>query len=372
MSRRTLSFLHGLWQNRPGRALQERPRFLTYTVTFACNARCIMCDSWKISEKGDLGLPEIEDIFRQLPRLDAVRLTGGEPFVRQDMVAIAELVQRELDPAFLHVTSNGFLSERIVEFCERRPRRLPLQLLISVDGVADKHNQVRGNKKAWDFAMRTLTTLAPRREELNLSLAVNQTIVDAEGAEHYPMLRARLAELDIRTHVVMAYDQSATYSVERDVALQHGEIGSFSTFGEFDAEQIRRLLDQAEADLVNFRWRERLAKRYYLRGIRSRLLGGAQGPNPRCVALRAHLRIFPNGDVPTCQFNSKTAGNLRRQSFAEVWGSARARARRAWVDACPGCWAECEVLPSAIYTGDLFRRKPRPSREGSTEDLHTG
>lgn len=26
-------------------------------------------------------------------------------------------------------------------------------------------------------------------------------------------------------------------------------------------------------------------------------------------------------------------------------------------NACPGCWAECEVMPSAIYTGDLVRRR---------------
>jgi MoaA/NifB/PqqE/SkfB family radical SAM enzyme len=75
------------------------------------------------------------------------------------------------------------------------------------------------------------------------------------------------------------------------------------------------------------------------------------------VALNAHLRIFPNGDVPTCQFNSKTIGNLREQPFQEIWSSLAANEQRAWVKKCPGCWAECEVLPSAIYTLDLL--KPR-------------
>ena len=31
------------------------------------------------------------------------------------------------------------------------------------------------------------------------------------------------------------------------------------------------------------------------------------------------------------------------------------RASRGWVDRCPGCWAECEVVPNAIYTGDVLR-----------------
>lgn len=332
----------------------DQPRFLTFTVTFGCNARCIMCDSWKMSTAGDLSLGEIEAIFRQLPRLDAVRLTGGEPFVRTDLIEIATLAGEHLRPAFLHVTTNGFLTPRIVEFCERRPRGTPLDLLISMDGVGEKHNQIRGNSTAYQSCLRTIEALAPRRKELNLSLAVNQTVVDAEGVEHYSRLREVLRQHGVRNHVVMAYDTSATYNLQRNVDVAPTEMGEFTTFGEFTDDNLRELLDAAEADLPNYPWLQRIARRYYLRGIRSRLLGGTGVPNPRCVALNAHLRIFPNGDVPTCQFNSRTAGNLRLQTFQEVWNSVRAHEQRAWVKACPGCWAECEVLPSAAYTGDLL------------------
>jgi len=49
-------------------------------------------------------------------------------------------------------------------------------------------------------------------------------------------------------------------------------------------------------------------------------------------------------------------GNLREQTFAELWSSAATAAQRHWARRCPGCWAECEVLPNAIYTGDLALR----------------
>jgi hypothetical protein len=32
-----------------------------------------------------------------------------------------------------------------------------------------------------------------------------------------------------------------------------------------------------------------------------------------------------------------------------------ARSQREWVDACSGCWAECEVMPNAIYSGDIIK-----------------
>jgi hypothetical protein len=85
------------------------------------------------------------------------------------------------------------------------------------------------------------------------------------------------------------------------------------------------------------------------------------------VALHSHLRLFPNGDVPTCQFNSRTVGNLRQSSFAEVWKSVKADEQRQWVRKCPGCWAECEVLPSAIYTGDLLFHSTLPIQDRRPE-----
>jgi MoaA/NifB/PqqE/SkfB family radical SAM enzyme len=348
---RLLSFLRDVWRNRQGS--RTLPRFLTYTVTFGCNARCIMCDSWKMPSPEDLTLAEVDRIFSQLPRMDAVRLTGGEPFVRRDMVEIAEVVRTRLKPLVLHITSNGFLTQRIVDFCEKRDRRLPLQLLLSMDGMKERHNHIRGHDSAWNMVTKTLTLLAPRQKELRLRLMVNQTIVDAAGAEDYSKLRDFLRPHGVYNNVVLAYDQSATYNLKTEIEVAPTEIGQFTTFGEFSPLQIGHLVSEVEAGLGELPMLERLVKRYYLRGIANRLLHKKGTPNPKCVALNSHLRIFPNGDVPTCQFNTKTAGNLRHQTFQEVWHSAIALEQRAWVTKCPGCWAECEVLPSAIYTGEL-------------------
>ena len=107
-------------------------------------------------DEDELSLAEIEHIFRQLPPLHAVRLTGGEPFVRKDFADIARLTLTHLQPALLHVTSNGFLTDRIVSFCEQRDRRTPLELLISIDGVGAKHDEIRGRKHAWDQSFATV------------------------------------------------------------------------------------------------------------------------------------------------------------------------------------------------------------------------
>ncbi|MBE7503247.1 MAG: radical SAM protein [Verrucomicrobiales bacterium] len=350
---RPLSFLHEIWRHHRGRP--NPPRFLTYLVTFRCNARCVMCDSWRKPSPDELTLPEIAAIFAQLPRLDGVRLSGGEPFLRPDFADIAGLALDQLRPRFLHVTTNGFLTGKVVEFCERRPRAVPLVLLVSLDGTEAKHNAVRGRPQAWARAMATIRALAPRQRELRLRLGVNQTIVDREGLGEHRELRRLLEPLGVPVHGVLAYATSATYSLEREADAAPTAAGEFQTFGQLAPDAIAELITELESGLAGCRWTERVAKSYYLTGLRSRLLRQEASPNPRCVALSSHLRMLPNGDVPVCQFNTRSVGNLRRDPFAAVWAGDAVQQERAWVRRCAGCWAECEVLPNAFYSGDALR-----------------
>jgi len=354
--RRLPSFLLDSYRVRQGK--QVLPRLLTYTVTFRCNARCIMCDSWKLQGHNDLKIEEIEAIFKQLPRLDAVRLTGGEPFVRQDLLDITKLAIDHLKPLGIHITTNGFLTDRIIDLCSNRPRKTPLQIMVSLDGLKEKHNHIRGSSIAFSSAIKTVEELAKVQKKWNLDLAVNQTVVDEEGIEQYVLLSEQLKPLGVRHQMVMAYDSSATYSIQRDRDISPKQVGQFTTFGQIASPKLKQLFECVRRDLMQLPWWARLSKAYYLQGIQERLLNDspdAKYTNPTCVALNSHLRLFPNGDVPTCQFNSNIIGNLRNSSFQEVWNSASALSQRQWVGKCPGCWAECEVLPSAIYSLDLLK-----------------
>ena len=91
--------------------------------------------------------------------------------------------------------------------------------------MGEKHNTVRGNDKAWDFIVETLKALAYRQNESRLNLSVNQTIVDAEGAEHYKRLRDFLKPLGIQNNVVMAFELSATYNLKDEMAIAPNQSG---------------------------------------------------------------------------------------------------------------------------------------------------
>ncbi|MBL8892151.1 MAG: radical SAM protein [Planctomycetaceae bacterium] len=326
------------------------PRLLTHTVTFGCNAKCVMCDSWQLPTTGDLSHQEIERIYQQLPPMDAVRLTGGEPFVRPDLLDIYHSAIQYLRPLIVHVSSNGFLTQRITTFCEHRDQTVPLELAISIDGVDEFHNQIRGSQLAFRTAWKTLTELAVRQNELNIRLTVNQTVVNDEGLEQYKVLSERLRPWNVEHHLIMAYAESATYSLERERKIEQN---GFTTFGQLTPNKVESVLKLAEQQARRLPWLRRKLRLHYLQGVAERILHGRSTEPRACQALHAHLRIFPNGDVPVCQFNSQTVGNLRQQSFADVWSSALIADQRRWVRGCNGCWAECEVAPNTIYTLDI-------------------
>lgn len=357
---RLLTFFRSVRRNR--RNVPDRPRFLTYIVTFACNARCAMCDSWRKSRRGELTLAEIGRIFDQLPPMDVVRLSGGEPFLRRDLPEIAGLVQTKLKPLVLHVTSNGFLTDRIIDFCEKRAKSMVLHLLFSIDGVGERHNRIRGSANAWESVMQTLRLLAPRQKELRLKLAVNQTILDPEGIAGFRELREILAPLGIRNQAVVAYAQSATYHQESEVELAPAQHGAYTTHGTFSGRQLDELFDLLAEDLATYPVFTRLAKAYYLKVLSARLRGNGPLVNPKCVALSSHMRLYPDGQIPVCQFNSKSIGRLTSVPFQEIWQGEQAAELRRWVNKCPGCWAECEVLPNGLYSGDIFGSVCRPGR----------
>jgi MoaA/NifB/PqqE/SkfB family radical SAM enzyme len=369
---RVASFALSVLQNRRGAV--PHPGWCTYLVTDRCNARCGMCDSWRMKPGEELTPAQVAEVFGRIGRLDVVRLTGGEPFLREDLSEIAEAVLRRSRPMVLHVTTNGSFPDRIADFAARfsAPRRL--RFMVSLDGLAEEHDRNRGKEVTFERAFESLRRLVALRR-LGLDVSVNHTVISPRSLADSAGLRARLDDLGVDLHSVLAYADSSMYGLRlrgkkaTHLIVPHGyplhpklHGADVAGFVEQELAQVERLRDR----------RVRRGKRYYLRGLLSRLEGRESArPGPDCTALRSHIRLLPDGKVPVCQFNTESVGDLTTQSLEEVWHGETAAVSRRWVDACPGCWAECEVMPSAIYTGDILRpltrRLPSPGAVSLSE-----
>ena len=354
---RPVSVALSVIQNRCGAA--TAPAWCTYLVTYRCNARCKMCDSWRMRPGGEMIPAEVEAVFRKIGRLDIVRVSGGEPFLRQDLPEIGEAILRASNPIVLHITTNGSFPDRVESLVGSFSQPRKLRFMVSFDGLAAEHDANRGKHVTFATAMETVRVLVRLRERHGLEVSANHTVISPQSLEDHEGLRKLLGEVGVDVHAVLAYADSAMYGAKlRGTRAEHLIVPT--------GYPLHPMLNGA--DVVGFTQRElgragrlrdpwvRLGKRYYLRGLLARL---QQEPRPRpkppCVELRSHIRLLPNGGVPVCQFNTEQVGNLREQTLEELWHAPRTKQARKWVTDCPGCWAECEVMPNAVYSGDLLK-----------------
>jgi MoaA/NifB/PqqE/SkfB family radical SAM enzyme len=316
-----------------------------------------MCDSWRLRPGRELTPPQVRQVFAKIGRLDVVRLTGGEPFLREDFADVAAAVDEQSRPSVLHVTSNGSFPDRILRFVSGFGSPGRLQFLISFDGLEAEHNASRGADVPFAAAAETVERLAGLRRR-GVRVSVNHTIASPQSLADHAGLVRRFAPFGVDVQPVLAYAESAMYSLKR-VGRRAEDLIEGTGYPLHPGLQGADVIGFVRRQLAGLRdirdLPTRIGKRYYLRGLLARLRGDPHPrPHPKCVALRSHLRLLPDGSVPVCQFNTEKVGNLLEQSFEEVWYGTPAGSSRRWVDNCPGCWAECEVIPSALYSGDLL------------------
>src|SRR5262249_44610833 len=95
-----------------GKSLTRRgtmPEFIIAFVTERCNLKCDHCFFWKeVDSPGATMTPaEWRRIARHVGRPAMIALTGGEPFLREDLDEIAVGFAEEVRPLGLQITSNG-------------------------------------------------------------------------------------------------------------------------------------------------------------------------------------------------------------------------------------------------------------------------
>ncbi len=129
---------------------KTRPISLTVSVTQRCNSRCRTCNIWKHRAAGqELSVGEYETIFRTLgSKVLWYTLSGGEPFLRDDLVDIVKVVKRYTEPAVINIPTNGLLPQKTLNSVRDILRitapDTTLIVNVSLDGIGKDHDDIRG------------------------------------------------------------------------------------------------------------------------------------------------------------------------------------------------------------------------------------
>lgn len=286
-------------------------KFASIIVTYRCNARCHMCNTWqhptKITEKITPAL------VAKLPAIPSVNVTGGEPFLRSDLSDILDVLHEKADRVV--ISTNGYFTDRIVEMAKRHPW---IGVRVSLEGLPKANDELRGISDGFDHGIRTLTEL----NRLGLrDIGFGITLSDRNVRDLMELYQlAKMMGVEFATAAV----HNSYYFHKMDNGFQHPEAAVM---------ELEKLID----DLLRSRKAKNWFRAYFNYGLINYIKG-----NPRLLPCNmGHDAFFldPFGEVRPCNVMEESMGNLREQSFEEIWIGAKAQRIRRRVKECPqNCW----------------------------------
>lgn len=293
-------------------------------VTYRCPMRCKMCNIWNNPTK-----PSEEfkpELLKKLPRMHSVNITGGEPFVREDIEEIVKILLTKTDRIVF--STSGYFSDRIIALAKKYPT---IGYRISIEGLSCKNDELRGRQGGFDKGLSTLLEL--RRLGIK-DIGFGITVSNNNSAD---MLNLYELNKNLKMQFATASFHNSFYFHKFDNVVTNKD----EVCANFD-ELIQRLMKE-NSPKSWFRAFFNLGLINYIHGGRRML---------PCEAGTENFFVDPFGNVLPCNGMEEscwfdTMGNLNDvDTFEEIWTSPKATEVREKVANCKkSCWMIGSAAP---------------------------
>lgn len=293
----------------------------TVIVTYRCNARCNMCSRYKAPS-----LPEEEislDVIRKLPPMYFTNITGGEPFIREDLPEIVRELYKKSDR--IVISTNGFFTDRILALCEEFP---DVGIRISIEGLQETNDEIRGLEDGFSRGYETLKKLVEMKHP---DVGFGMTIQDKNAKDIVPL-----------------------YKISDEMGMEFATASLHNSFYFVESNNIihdREMVASHIEDLINELLKSNEPKKWFRAYFNHGLINYIYG-QPRLLPCDMAFDTFfidPYGDVMPCNGtkDKEVMGNLKEQTWDELWESEQAERVRKKVRHCDrNCWMIGSVSPA--------------------------
>jgi len=329
---------------------------LTFFVTRKCNARCPFCFYVNNSKSGvsmpELTLDEIRKISSSMGKLLWLAFSGGEPYLRKDLIEISRVFYDQNSPVFMLFPSNGLLPElikdktvQILQYCKKSV----VTVKLSLDGLHGDHDTLRATPGCFDKTMQTYHLLGELLERYpNFELGIN-TVFCSDNQDKMDEVIDFVQDLpNVKTHTI---------------SMVRGNIDD-PHYKEVDYEKYRSAVNRLENNLKNH-----TSSMYRFRGARlkaaqdilqRRLIHRTLLQQKRlipCYAGRLNLVLSETGEVYPCEILPTSLGNVRDHDYnmKEIVQSERAGLVMESINNkhCY-CTHECNFITNILFNPLLY------------------
>ncbi|MBA4372679.1 MAG: radical SAM protein [Thermodesulfovibrio sp.] len=336
---------------------KKRPIHLTFFLTRRCNARCPFCFYLKAEEppagtSDELSLAEITKISESFGSLLWLAFSGGEIFLREDLVEISRTFYQNNRPAIMLFPTNGMLPEVIHEKTEiilKDSQKSTIAVKLSLDGLYQQHDDVRNTPDSFAKTMQTYHLLGKLVSKYpNFELGINTVFCSENQDEMEPIIDFVKGLEHIRTHTI---------------SLVRGNL-SDKSFKQVDQEKYRKAIERLECNL-----KDRTTEIYRFKGakikaaqdiLQRRLIHRTELEQKQlipCYAGKLNLVIHENGDVFPCEILTKKMGNIRDAGY-DINKVLKTSAAREILKAISNkecyCTHECYFITNILFNPRLY------------------
>lgn len=336
--------------------------YIFWECTLRCNLNCIHCGSDCMKDSAVVDMPK-EDFFKALDQITPIItshktmivLTGGEPILRKDISEIgAELYNRGFPWG---VVSNGMgMQKSMIEKLIQSGIRA---MTISLDGLEESHNWLRGNKNSFKNAVNAISLLS-NTEGLRYDVV---TCAHQKNIDELPKLYDLLVKLGLKEWRIFTVFPIGRARQHKQLQLKPGEFKGLFDFIERVRKEGKITLNYGcEGFLGNYEGR-----------VRDNFFFCRAGINVASVLVDGSISACPNLRDNFIQ------GNIYKDNLKDVWLNRYSIYRdRSWTKTgiCEDCefFNYCEGNGMHLRdekTGELLFCHLKRIEEGEIIDAHT-
>lgn len=297
--------------------MSKLPTDISIITTYRCPMRCQMCNIWQNPTKKEEEITAKD--LKILPNFKFVNITGGEPFVREDLGEIVELMFTK-SPRIV-ISTSGWFEDRVIDIAKHFPN---IGIRLSIEGMKAKNDELRGREGGFEKGVRTLRRLREMGiKDVGFGITVSNHN-SADMLELYELAK----ELDME-FATAAFHNSFYFHKYDNVITNKDEVtGNFM-----------KLIEMQLQEPHPKSW----FRAYFNMGLINYINGGKR--LLPCEAGTVNFFIDPWGEVYPCNGLEeskwkKSMGNIRKaEKFEDIWFSKEADEVRELVRTCPkNCW----------------------------------
>jgi MoaA/NifB/PqqE/SkfB family radical SAM enzyme len=290
---------------------KKYPKVLQLPITYKCNSRCVMCNIWKMDHNGEASVEEFakfmqDDIFK---KIEAVGINGGEPSLIPNLYEYANEILKLPSLKSLNIISNGFSPkllfnhlEKIYKACKKRG--IHFHVSISLDGVGETHNVVRGIPNVFEKTISTIDEIIANQSKYCDSYDVGCTVVK-QNVDY-------LVELDV-------YAKRKNYNIKYRLGIDNKRIESDRIREQYSV--LYSSLSQSAKEFFHYQMNQAkdLESKFKYYSIFSWLNSGNPKRMLGCAWKDEGITLDSRGELYYCAVASESIGTLRKEKGEKIF-----------------------------------------------------